>query len=681
MKAVHKAATRNEKVYKCFGTGCSKPDKIWPRRDNFKQHLEKMHKEEDYRELLKRCVYFPSGNSPALTSDRSEEWYKLRPLQSPSMDPGIVEEVAQPTSFNTPLTLGEHFDVFRTPLTESTTSYTSAPSGGSDMIRSSSYNTSSHGASVPPFTPHLRGGHGRSVSGPINNNQPGALFSQTLNGPGNLRIPQTPARRPRSVVEHPQVRSPQLEQTDFAVQSDPSINLFLASPTAFHPEAGMQSQYSSLQTHRTAQPRPTKKAQTVACSSDPWLRNSEFLTPSQPQTIPQEIRRNQEEYLQYVGAETATNPSHQGYPVDVGQKLHKRLEVEINAFLAGLKAKSSNLSLDDDEVYEQFALSRLTLASTGTATSYDTSSVAPASAAPKHRAKSIHCPVTQNDYFVCPICQKPKNRQSDLNKHLQRHVKPFGCVFDHCTKTFGSKNDWTRHENTQHRQQECWRCHLCSQVFFGDCKYYLHHMHSKHRTQLTESPEELAPRHRIAQNNQGRFWCGFCEKIIAHSKTDVEAVKLRFDHIAYHFTKENKVSKNWVELSGWGKTKRQLEEQRNQIAMETELGDNTENALTANGGSRTPSSHFSQSSSQRTTVEPNADDFDRLATVRDQEEILVAGAELQSIRYPRARRRVVCCGCDNEQRVSYSGVCMNPECLHSFGACCDWALGHDEEID
>jgi hypothetical protein len=40
------------RLYKCFGTKCSRPDRMWPRLDNFKHHLKKMHCDEDTDELI-----------------------------------------------------------------------------------------------------------------------------------------------------------------------------------------------------------------------------------------------------------------------------------------------------------------------------------------------------------------------------------------------------------------------------------------------------------------------------------------------------------------------------------------------------------------------------------------------------------------------------------------------------
>ncbi|KAJ5180422.1 hypothetical protein N7492_003632 [Penicillium capsulatum] len=57
-KCVHnKEPERGPKMmYLCFGKNCPRPNKRWPRLDNFKQHLSRMHHGEDADALLKRSM-------------------------------------------------------------------------------------------------------------------------------------------------------------------------------------------------------------------------------------------------------------------------------------------------------------------------------------------------------------------------------------------------------------------------------------------------------------------------------------------------------------------------------------------------------------------------------------------------------------------------------------------------
>jgi hypothetical protein len=52
-KSVHQVRLL-EKSYQCASESCRNKEKIWPRLDNFKQHIERMHKGEDIHDLIKR---------------------------------------------------------------------------------------------------------------------------------------------------------------------------------------------------------------------------------------------------------------------------------------------------------------------------------------------------------------------------------------------------------------------------------------------------------------------------------------------------------------------------------------------------------------------------------------------------------------------------------------------------
>ncbi|KAH7379219.1 hypothetical protein DE146DRAFT_626272 [Phaeosphaeria sp. MPI-PUGE-AT-0046c] len=57
-KSVHRVRLL-DKSYQCKAKSCKNRGKIWPRRDNFKQHIERMHPEEDMDGLIKRSTLVP----------------------------------------------------------------------------------------------------------------------------------------------------------------------------------------------------------------------------------------------------------------------------------------------------------------------------------------------------------------------------------------------------------------------------------------------------------------------------------------------------------------------------------------------------------------------------------------------------------------------------------------------
>lgn len=60
-KSVHRVGVEKGS-YQCASEHCRNRGKIWPRLDNFKQHINRMHKEEDEQELISR-----SGPSSVLS--------------------------------------------------------------------------------------------------------------------------------------------------------------------------------------------------------------------------------------------------------------------------------------------------------------------------------------------------------------------------------------------------------------------------------------------------------------------------------------------------------------------------------------------------------------------------------------------------------------------------------------
>jgi hypothetical protein len=52
-KSVHRVGLL-QKSYQCASESCRNKEKIWPRLDNFKQHIERMHKGEHMNDLVKR---------------------------------------------------------------------------------------------------------------------------------------------------------------------------------------------------------------------------------------------------------------------------------------------------------------------------------------------------------------------------------------------------------------------------------------------------------------------------------------------------------------------------------------------------------------------------------------------------------------------------------------------------
>lgn len=147
-------------------------------------------------------------------------------------------------------------------------------------------------------------------------------------------------------------------------------------------------------------------------------------------------------------------------------------------------------------------------------------------------------------------------RRYNNRKHQKRHSRPYGCTYTSCGKSFGSKNDWKRHENTQHYQVEAWRCgeeSLASKI--GQCAKVVHrreqfqaHLKEHHHINDEEYIRAQTKSNRIGRNGQCGFWCGFCCKIVTLKKKGLDAWDERFSHIDDSHFKKGETIDSWSPL-------------------------------------------------------------------------------------------------------------------------------------
>ena len=119
-------------------------------------------------------------------------------------------------------------------------------------------------------------------------------------------------------------------------------------------------------------------------------------------------------------------------------------------------------------------------------------------------------------------------------------MRPYGCTFTGCSETFKKIEDWKRHENSQHIHLEMWRCDHelpevdeCAKVYYRQ-QTFREHLNGKHQLD-NDAIKVKAELCRIGRNNQGRFWCGFCIKLIDLRAKGADAWGERFSHIDDHF--------------------------------------------------------------------------------------------------------------------------------------------------
>ncbi|PFH56135.1 hypothetical protein XA68_17012 [Ophiocordyceps unilateralis] len=150
-----------------------------------------------------------------------------------------------------------------------------------------------------------------------------------------------------------------------------------------------------------------------------------------------------------------------------------------------------------------------------------------------------------------PDCGKNFNRPCELKKHMKRHEKPYGCTFKSCLKRFGSKNDWKRHESSQHLVLEKWDCDEpgCGRICHRR-ESFKNHLQKDHGMRDGGSIDEKLEACRLGRHCDPRFWCGFCLAVV-----DIDVGEgggnswtKRCDHIDNHlFGKEGLAKKKMGE--------------------------------------------------------------------------------------------------------------------------------------
>ncbi|KAL6239393.1 hypothetical protein BDW75DRAFT_236580 [Aspergillus navahoensis] len=96
-KCVHKKEPeRGPKVlYMCFGRNCPRSSKKWPRLDNFRQHLARMHNNEDADELLRRSrEWYENLKSQDIVSPHTDDLSEQAALPQVRPEPGIMIQAA-----------------------------------------------------------------------------------------------------------------------------------------------------------------------------------------------------------------------------------------------------------------------------------------------------------------------------------------------------------------------------------------------------------------------------------------------------------------------------------------------------------------------------------------------------------------------------------------------------------
>ncbi|KAI4182512.1 MAG: hypothetical protein LQ348_004834 [Seirophora lacunosa] len=146
--------------------------------------------------------------------------------------------------------------------------------------------------------------------------------------------------------------------------------------------------------------------------------------------------------------------------------------------------------------------------------------------------------------------------KDDLNQNKKRRITCDQCPTTTARLCDMSKNDWKRHENTQHYQIETWRCQehsttsalgQCARIFYRR-EQFQGHLREKHGLENEDQIREQSKSCRIGRNGQSTFWCGFCRKIVELKMEGLDAWEERFSHIDNQHYKGGQTICDWVPL-------------------------------------------------------------------------------------------------------------------------------------
>ncbi|XPS70618.1 hypothetical protein M3J07_002823 [Ascochyta lentis] len=543
-KSVHKIDSHKTKSYRCAHDECRNKTKIWPRLDNFKQHIARMHKEHDEFELIKKseCLHqeFPSA------------------LHSMSVDSALLAGL-----------VGE----------------TAVSNGGLDSAAS---------ASPQSFIyPPIMSFSGQSTSGTVQESPSTDPFNVSFSRSGGLPSNRADGEPLTSQNGAESAESVHVRQTDTGNStrtSPPEAAEYSVSPqgATSNRKLGLESKLSGA-----AQTKSEQQQQRQALEKLSKAKLEEML-------------------LRIIGSQQqdgdSTSPGSESCKVsqEIANLTHQRIRPTRSQSRRSTQGSTSGMKA---------------------------------------------CPY-DGCRFVGRIC--------DLNKHTKRHERSYGCTYPKCYKRFGAKSDWKRHENSQHFQQETFRCDFksssdeqCAQHYYRSAQFQKH-LVLQHQVTSKDVLKNDLERCKIGKNCQVQFWCGFCCKIIPLVAKSNAAWDERFDHIAHHFHKDTprKCVDDWI-CAEENRTKKQLLEgmldERDEDLDARGLED--DESPTAAEGTAPPFSDPALNGSRKRSPSPAT--IDPRAATRRKEAVT---------------RVVYCCMCGFNGATDLQGSCM--DCYHIFCHSC-----------
>ncbi|KAI1350836.1 hypothetical protein F5Y01DRAFT_305027 [Xylaria sp. FL0043] len=451
-RSVHPGAQTLGNRYVCQIGSCKNKDKIWPRADNFKAHLKRVHlKETVTEEDLDSCIYKP----PASVDEPQDN-----PRQETISDYNGYSGLAPSQSNNWP------------PYIDAAQSINSLG--------------------------HLGESQGESALALANSQRELGSIQISHSGPRQQLYQET-------AVSNAQPHSPMASFSPMnhnQLSREIEVSESGSSPT--------QEDSIQLSRDRSAETQVTGVNSSVYALSNDY---GEYVSKNSPVTILNN---------RLVKADDAASDS---------------VEPECTPASGTVPLKLDLSTLDLDDTREMRRLVEV-LQSRGLLEQFGYKKEG--SEAAELAKTETDATMNQSPCHPCPTCGKTFPRRCELKKHEKRHEKPYGCTMPDCDKRFGSKNDWKRHENTQHFMSEMWRCDeescekLCQRR-----EMFKAHLEKDHQITEQNDLDAKLEKCRFGRNCEARFWCGFCQKMLEIKQKGHQAWAERFDHIDEHFSGRN----------------------------------------------------------------------------------------------------------------------------------------------
>ncbi|KAI9886282.1 MAG: hypothetical protein M1823_001891 [Watsoniomyces obsoletus] len=503
MKCKHKTSTssRPMKVWRCAADDCQGKDKSWLRLDNFRNHLKRLHAGQDMNMLVRQ--------SEVLVSEKSEPDEIIEDM--PSRKSSVAFEALSL------LPLLEFTDR-QVPNGDELAQDWSAPVFMDDPLP------------APPFTESLPSSDAAPdfEQIPKQGQECSYIDVQDSNQDANVSMP---------VSNEAAVETVNIQQTVPVQESaaEESLSSDIILPTT----SDDMEELNELPTSNSSRLRSPELQPSLAGLCNKMIEV--FLAIALP-----DQSSNADRDQDMRGSHCPSVDHHMHLDTDRGTRGEKDDAVQQCPYVSEIRKK-----LKSERVGRELqATLRTDLARLGLREAIEDAESEPP---PKKFARTSSVPTGEQD-LQCNQCDKNFERPCALRKHMKRHDRPYGCTYPRCWKKFGSKNDWKRHENTQHFQEELWRCQQvsekhqsslqCSENFKTKAEFCLHLRQHHDITDAVRLDDEAKKCH-IHVNGQSHVWCGFCVRIITLKETGIRGVDARFDHIAKHFGQGKRIW-DWI---------------------------------------------------------------------------------------------------------------------------------------